>query len=84
MITCAECGEILPDIVDGDLTSEQARALLAQAENRPRCQGCIEVYCKTAKICREVLQKAPLPAGDRDSDGERLLTFLRDTLHADK
>jgi len=78
MITCSQCGEILPDIVDGH-ASEQAEALLAQSKDRERCQRCIDVYRKTASLCREALRKV-VPATNV-KDGEQLLSALREKLH---
>ena len=76
-LTCTQCGEILPDIVDGDLTSERARELLAQAKSRPRCRYCLDTYKQTAALCHQALgQEQQTP-----EESERLLAFLRDKLH---
>ncbi len=76
MVTCSDCGEIFPDIVDGDTTSERARAVLSQCQERQRCARCLESYKKTTTLCHEALKSDnPDP-----KEGERLLALLRDKL----
>jgi hypothetical protein len=80
MVTCAQCGEVMTDIVDGDTSSTLAREVLEQCAQRERCRRCLDGYRKTAALCRATGPSVLLSA----TDSERLLALLRAKLAGDK
>jgi hypothetical protein len=73
MITCDDCAELFPDLVDGRCDSKRHRDLLALLDARELCRRCFESYRLTTSLCRRALRHSPSPQAT-----ERLLAFLRD------
>ena len=75
-ISCEQCDELLPDVIDGKAACRQALALKDQLVWRDRCRVCSAAYEKTTDLCRRALDVVALP----DAMGDRLVTFLRKTV----
>lgn len=88
MVNCIQCGDIMPDVVDGDTTSRGARELLEQCCCRERCARCLESYKRTAELCREAILRGSEEFREPESaaaDNEnRLLATLRARLEVAK
>ncbi len=73
LLSCKQCAEILPDIVDGTASAELIRRVLWQTEQRARCKACYESYLMSIKLARHAFI---------DQEPEGLYESLRTFLHA--
>ena len=75
MLTCIQCAEVLPDILEGKGDPLLRRRLLAQADSCNRCRHCVDSYKKSATLTRHAFDAAEPP-----ELCEHLLAYLRDHL----
>jgi hypothetical protein len=78
VFNCAQCAELLPDLLEGKGDPILRRRLLVQTEKCEQCRHCVDTYRKSAELCRQAYRDAEPP-----ETCEHLLDFLRQHLHAE-
>lgn len=73
MLSCAQCADLLPDILEGRGDPLLKRRLEEQMQSCERCRRCVEGYSKTAALTRHAYEEASPPKAC-----DHLLAILRD------
>ncbi|HXN31282.1 MAG TPA: zf-HC2 domain-containing protein [Polyangiaceae bacterium] len=63
-LTCERCSQLLPDYLDGTLSSSDKLAFAAHIESCPRCREGLARYRAIPAVIRSVID-APMPADVR-------------------
>jgi hypothetical protein len=75
MLTCTQCAEILPDLLEGQGDPALRQSLLEQAAGRERCQHCVDTYKQCAELTGQAYAETRPP-----ELCEHLLAYLREHL----